>query len=292
MDVSIIIVNYNTLELLRNCINSIKEHTAIISYEIIVVDNASSDGSSAMIMTQFPDVVLILSETNLGFGNANNLGVTKAKGKYVFLLNSDTLIIDNSINTLFNFMEDDASKNIGMCGGNLLTKNLMPNHSYSMYYPTLLNHFLYRIHLTIFLNTNSYNFSNEIKDISIIVGADIFMSKALFSMLGGFDSNFFMYVEDGELCFRVKKSNYRIVSNPHARFIHLQGASSVTSFKLYHEISSYLYYFRKYKNKPYVFLYKNLELAVLFFKCFLLLVTFRHKQLISYLNVIKKIFYA
>ena len=127
MNVSIIIVNYNTSNLLKDCLCSIIEKTQFIEYEIIVVDNNSGDDSVAMVEQQFTNVKLIKNNINLGFGKANNIGYTYAKGKYLFLLNTDTLLINNAIKILFDFMEDPKHSSVGSCGGNLYTNNLKTN---------------------------------------------------------------------------------------------------------------------------------------------------------------------
>ncbi|MGL5902335.1 MAG: glycosyltransferase, partial [Cetobacterium sp.] len=132
MQVSIIIVNYNTLELSKNSIESIFEKIQNIEYEIILVDNDSQDGSKEYFSKEYykSRIKLIQSEKNLGFGKANNLGINIAKGKYVFLLNSDTLLINNVIKILFDFME--KNKSVGLAGANLYNENKEPAHSYNV----------------------------------------------------------------------------------------------------------------------------------------------------------------
>ena len=129
MDVSIIIVNYNTLELTKNTIDSVNEKTKDLNYEIILVDNASTDGSVEFFEKEYKNkIIFIKNDENLGFGRANNRGIKIAKGKYVFLLNSDTLLINNAIKILFDFME--KNNNCGVCGGNLYTLTLQPTNSF------------------------------------------------------------------------------------------------------------------------------------------------------------------
>ncbi|MBL0356225.1 MAG: glycosyltransferase family 2 protein [Chitinophagaceae bacterium] len=267
IDVSVIIVNFNTCQLTSDCIKSVLEKTKDINIEIIVVDNASSDGSVPTIKKMFPGVTVIESHENIGFGKANNLGATSAKGTYLFLLNSDTLLLNNAIGYLAKCMQQDKDNRIGICGGNLFTKELQPNHSYASYYPTLLNIFLYRSRLLkAFNKTDTFNLLDESKEVSIIIGADLFIRKKLFDELGGFDPYFFMYVEDGELNFRVRKAGFKIVSVPAAKIIHYQGKSSTTANKLIMEVSSYIYYFRKHHNQATVAVYKLVELFFAVFK--------------------------
>ena len=123
LDVSIIIVNYNTKELIFNCLESIFSHTNGITFEVIVSDNGSSDGSIEMLKKDFPKVILIENGKNLGFGSANNKALEIAKGKYVFYLNSDTILLNNAVKIFFDYFESHAELNIGGLGCNLQDKN-------------------------------------------------------------------------------------------------------------------------------------------------------------------------
>ena len=124
MDVSIIIVNYNTKDLLKECIDSIYEQTKEITFEIIVSDNGSSDGSIEMLKNYFPSVIIIENNANLGFGAANNRGLKIAHGKYIFYLNSDTVLLNNAVKCFFDFWEQASDKDsIGAIGANLLNEN-------------------------------------------------------------------------------------------------------------------------------------------------------------------------
>lgn len=285
MDVSIIIINYNTSLLLKNCLQSIFKYSTLFEFEIIVVDNASIDDSCQMIKFEFPTVKLIESKTNLGFGRANNLGATYANGKYLFLLNSDTLLIDNSIKVLFDFMNENVDLNVGACCGNLYKEDLSPNYSYSLNLPTLSNIFKYRAHLT--SNDENFNTSNKNKDIANVIGADLFIRKELFDKLDGFDPVFFMYVEDSELSYRIKKNNNRIVSVPTAKFIHLQGKSSTSSFKIKLEIDGYIYFFLKHSNKFSLFIYLILEMFFCILRIFIYLLLIRFKDCMTYISTFK-----
>ena len=135
MDVSIIIVNYNTYDLTLDCINSIKEKTNNIKYEIIVVDNNSPNRIIENLKLE--NVRLVLNSKNGGFGYANNIGNKYAKGKYLFFLNSDTILMNNAIFELFEFMEKKS--NVGICGGNLYTLEHKPTISFERFKPSLIN---------------------------------------------------------------------------------------------------------------------------------------------------------
>lgn len=131
MDVSIIIVNYNTKQLLSDCLSSIKEKTFGIEYEVIVVDNDSTDGSQEMLRQDFQWVRLVESGENLGFGKANNLGMSVANGKYFFLLNSDTLLINNAVKHFFDYAESNSD--FGALGAILFGSDNKPCHSYGSF---------------------------------------------------------------------------------------------------------------------------------------------------------------
>ena len=156
MDVSVIIVSYNTLELTRNCLRSLFKETKEIEYEVIVSDNGSIDGSVEMIKSEFPTVILIENNTNLGFGAANNRALKIAKGKYIFYLNSDTVILNNAVQIFFNYWENsDENHNIGALGANLINENGDIIHSYGKF-PT------YSYEIKSLVITNLVIFINEI----------------------------------------------------------------------------------------------------------------------------------
>ena len=132
MDVSIIIVNYNTRELLRNCLESIYQHTININFEVIVSDNGSQDGSVEMIKKDFSQVILIENNANLGFGTANNRGLAIAKGKYIFYLNSDTVLLNNAVKLFYDYWENSPDKeSIGALGCNLQDGEGNVTHSWA-----------------------------------------------------------------------------------------------------------------------------------------------------------------
>lgn len=284
MDVSIIIVNYNTALLLKNCLHSIIEKTIDLDYEIIVVDNASTDDSVVMIELNFDKVKLIKSDENIGFGRANNKGAKYADGKYFFFLNSDTLLINNAIKILFDFMENDANLNVGACCGNLYKQDLSPNYSYSLNLPSLLSIFKYRAHLRI--KDENFNHTNVNKDIINVIGADLFIKKKLYDLLDGFDPKFFMYVEDSEFSYRINKTKYKIVSIPNAKIIHLQGKSSTNTFKIRMEIDGYLYYFHKHYNDLTVLSYLSLELFFCLLRMMVYVLLFRCDDFKTYRSVL------
>lgn len=260
MDVSVIIVNYNTRQLLYNCISSIIKHTFDIEYEIIVVDNASIDGSQEMVRDFFPFVHLVESETNLGFGKANNLGFDYSSGRNIFLLNSDTLLIENSIKILSEVLDSDTS--IGATGGLLINSNNQQVHSYGIF-PSI-KHKLQGKDFVI----RNINFK-ENRSVDYITGADLMISRSTWLTLGGFDPNFFLYYEETDLQKRMEKMGFKRILVPKTRIIHMEGEStkvnsdrsSKNEWKSLIMFNSMVYYLKKHSSSISFMLFKNLLMA-------------------------------
>lgn len=250
--ISIIIVNYNTLNLTKNTINSIFEKTQNLDYEIILIDNDSKDGSKKFFKNEYgnrENIKFIESDSNLGFGKANNLGLKSATGKYIFFLNSDTLLIDNSIKILFDFMEKNMD--VGVCGANLYDENMNPVHSYDTRIPGIfydLKASLRSIYTKIYKKRLDFNYSDKVIEVGYITGADMFVRRKILDEVDGFDSDFFMYYEESELTNRIKKAGYKIMNIPQAKIIHLEGKSfefKETRFRMVTE-SKYKYFIKVY----------------------------------------------
>lgn len=225
MDVSIIIVNYNTCQMTSECIDSIIQKTVGISYEIILVDNASTDDSKEFFQ-QDSRVRYIYNNENLGFGRANNIGVNFAIGRNILFLNSDTLLVNNAIKILSDYL--DENEFVGAVGGNLYAKNMMPVHSFRRFTPIFFDLSILLVDIPariIFGKNKEHNFTDHVIVVNTIVGADLMIKKNVLDIVGLFDSRFFMYCEETELCHRIRKAHYRIVSVPLAKIIHLEGAS-------------------------------------------------------------------
>lgn len=246
-DVSIVIVNYNTKVLLCDCLDSIFSLTKRIDFEVIVVDNASSDGSETYVRERFPSILWVNSGSNLGFGRANNLGVERAMGKYIIFLNSDTILLNDAVSLFFDHMESNREKeSLGVLGAYLLDKNGNVNISFG-YFPTPIREFAY---LWRKLCHKSIEVSNSDKYVECISGADMFIPRELFLKIGGFDPQIFMYYEETDLQYRLSKIdvNRKVITGP--RIIHLEGGSfkskglSLNRFRMAQ--SSYNYYLRKH----------------------------------------------
>ena len=231
MDVSVIMINYNTEELTRNAINSIFACTEGLSYEIILIDNLSPDGSGEKLSREFGEkIVFLQSGGNLGTSKAFNLGLKHAVGKYILWLNSDILFKENFIGKLFAYMEQNSD--CGICGGNLLNFEGKPMHSFRRRLPSLKTD---RADLSIFRRigrklfkrrSEEYNYTNRPLEVGYITGADMMVRREVFDQIGGFDEDIFMYAEECEFTFRMKQNtDYKVISLPDAKMYHLEGAS-------------------------------------------------------------------
>lgn len=218
MDVSIIIINYNTMQMTSECIDSVIANTTGIKYEIVLVDNASTDGSKEFFEND-NRVKYIYSDINRGFGGGNNLGVKYAEGKYVFLLNSDTLLRNNAIKMLFDFSESQSQ--VCVCGGWLLNRKGEPNIS-KIAFP--------RMNIFEFIKSRFYKESKidytKNQEVDVVCGADMFLPKREFGRVGGFDEGIFMYGDEIELQYRLKLIGVPriVISGP--EIIHFGGGSA------------------------------------------------------------------
>lgn len=232
MDVSVIMINYNTYALTRDALESIFTYTQNLEYEIILIDNQSPDGSGEKLKEAFQGKIkYIQAGGNLGTSKSFNTGVRNAAGKYILWLNTDILIKDNFICQLFRYMEENPQ--CGICGGNVLDFNGNPSHSHDRYDFTLqtvkkqlsIFHCLYRNLLRKQLSLH-YNYTDQPMPVKGIIGADMMIRRELFDLVGFFDEDIFMYCEETEFAYRVShNTNYTIMSIPFAHLYHLDGAS-------------------------------------------------------------------
>lgn len=224
MDVSIIIVNYNTINLLCNTVDSVMQKTSKLIYEIIVVDNNSKDNSKQIINDKYSEKVKYISlSENIGFGRANNEGIQIAKGRNIFLLNPDTILENNGIKILSDYLDDN--RKVGVVGGNLLNEDGSPQPSYTHFYPSINLEIVKLFHLVFLFKNDFYNETTTPKFVKTVYGAAMMVRKSVIQEVGGFDPRFFMYAEEDEWCHRIKKAGYKIVNIPQCVITHLDGRS-------------------------------------------------------------------
>jgi len=256
MDVSIIIVNWNTCDVLRNCLVSIYENTKDIEFEVIVIDNMSSDNSVSMIKATFPQVKLIENSENRGFATANNQAITAAKGRYILLLNSDTVILDNAISKTIRFADNHPEAAVAGCRVLNPDRTLQPT---CFAFPSVLNLFLWTTCLSRLFPKNRFlgrehmmwwNRDN-VKEVDVVTGCFMLIRHAAIEATGLLDERYFIYGEETDWCYRFKQAGWKIMFTPDADIIHLGGASTIqVSLKMTLEyINSMLFFFKKHKSR-------------------------------------------
>lgn len=259
MQISIIIVNFNTKHLTADCIDSIIAKTSEVEYEIILVDNASSDGSQEKFSSD-GRILFLEAGDNLGFGKANNLGAQHAKGDYIFFLNSDTLLLNNAIYEMWRYCEEHKEDNIGGLGCILCDGNNQRCHSYAKlntWKDIVKSYFIAPFCKSKAKEIMAMDAEDESKDafeVGYVTGADLFVSRKVIDECGCFDPDFFMYSEESEMQWRFKKHGYKnmIIKSP--KIMHLEGMSqakkkSPTMKKIIMTQSSLYLYVKKTSSK-------------------------------------------
>jgi N-acetylglucosaminyl-diphospho-decaprenol L-rhamnosyltransferase len=206
--ISIIIVNYNTADLLATCLNSV-EPWSDLGLEVIVVDNASQDDSAAMVIQDFPWVSLIANESNAGFARANNQALKLSRREYVYFLNPDTVVQPGVFDAMIGFMESHTD--VGLAGTRILNPNGSVQSSVERRYP------------------GERRAQTDLRglpgDIAWVLGASMIARRAIVEDLGGFDEDFFLYGEEQDLCLRIRKAGWKIGFIPDAVVVHWGGQS-------------------------------------------------------------------
>lgn len=234
IDVSILVVSYETREMTLAALDSVVRETKDVSYELIVVDNASRDGSAEAIGQAFPEARLIASKENLGFARGNNLAAESARGEYLLLLNPDTLVLDGAIDKLVAFAK--ARPKAQIWGGRTVFLDGSLNPSSCWRRITLWNLFCRASGLTgVFPKSALFNSEayggwrrDSVREVDIVSGCFLLTRRDLWRRLGGFDPHFFMYGEEADLCLRAKALGARPAVTPQARIVHYGGASERT----------------------------------------------------------------
>jgi len=234
MDLSIIIINYKTQDLTLKTLKSVFKATPPKGkMEIILIDNASGDNTPHLVRKKFPQVKVIASQKNLGFAGGNNLGMRKAKGKYVLLLNSDTLVQKNTFVKMTQFMEKNPQVGLATCRINLFHGGLDPASHRGFPAPwAALTYFsgLEKLLPQSKLFSQYHQGWKDLKtthEIDSGTGAFFFLRKKALNQVGLLDENFFMYGEDLDLAYRLKQAGWKIVYTPITKITHLKGASGL-----------------------------------------------------------------
>ncbi len=257
MKLSIIIVNFNVTQLLKSCLQSIQKYVVDVDFEIIVVDNNSSDSSWKSLVQEFSWVTFIESKENIGFSRANNLGIKKAKGEYLLILNPDTELEGFYMKDLLSFA--DSKSNFGCLGVRMHDAEgcFLPESKRSI--PDMFNSFE---KLFIFSTLQNYNiksyYRNDVKEydiaeIEVITGAFLLIKKEIYHLVGGLDNAYFMYGEDIDLCYTLLKKGYKNYYYGKASLLHYKGESTVKDKMYLKRFYGAMFIFVKkyYSNRPF-----------------------------------------
>lgn len=226
---SIVIVNYNVTQLLRNCLLSIQKYCEGIDYEVIVIDNKSTDSSWGDLIPEFPKVYFIASEKNEGFAKANNRAIETAAGEYLLILNPDTELEGFYLNEILNFA--DSKTNFGCLGVRMhdANGNFLPESKRSV--PDMINSF--EKLFTNFKKKKSKSYYRNdvdeygVAEVEVITGAFFLVKKEVYEKVGGLDERYFMYGEDIDLCYTLLNNNYKNYYYGKASILHHKGESTV-----------------------------------------------------------------
>ncbi len=249
---SIIIVNYNTGRLLKDCIASIYRETTILPFDIWVVDNSSTDASVSMIQQNFPQVNLIENKENVGFARANNQAIARCIGNYILLLNPDTLILQNALEKIVDFM--DGHPTVGICGCKVLNEDgtlqlacrrSIPTSGVALFRLTGLSRLFPKSKIMAKYNL-TYLDPNEANEVDAVSGAFLMIRRKVVDNIGKLDERFFMYGEELDWCLRAKKAGWTVMYYPDAEIIHYKGeCSKSNSRKAAFEFYRSMYLFHK-----------------------------------------------
>jgi len=231
VDLSIIVVSYNTRELLCDCLTSIAETVGDLACETIVVDNASIDGSAPMVRRYFPGVRLIRSPENRGFAAANNLGIAVSRGRHVLLLNSDAVLMPGTARAMVDFL--DAHPGAGMVGARLLNPDGSFQYSYADF-PSLTGELLLLTRLAPMVYTPtypSYPLERSVQERSVdwVSGACLMARRATIDAIGPLDESYFMYTEETDWCYRARRGGWSVHYLPEATVVHWVGQSAAAA---------------------------------------------------------------
>ncbi|MFC5861911.1 glycosyltransferase family 2 protein [Acidicapsa dinghuensis] len=260
-DISIVIVSFNTRDVLRQSLQTVVQETGNLKIEVFVVDNNSRDGSVEMVHSEFPFVLALSSAVNLGFGAANNLALKQARGKYIVLLNSDAFLRPDALRLAFQHMEN--APKVGLAGGRLMSRDSSWQPSARMF-PSLRSDFLAMSGLAHrFRDSRFFGYSDrtwadptEPAQVDWVPGAFSIIRADALRQVGFFDPDFFLYSEEVDLCRRIKNAGFNIMYWPDIEIIHIGGESSrqMNSFEMSHvgaqltrwRMRSTLLYYRKH----------------------------------------------
>lgn len=257
INVSIVIISWKMKNLLQSCLKSIYQYSTGLKFEIIVIDNNSLDGTSEMIETEFPGIILLINKENRGVAPARNQGMAIANGKYVLILDADVELIENSILKLFEFMESNPE--CGVVGSKLVSTDRELQFSCKRF-PDLLSFIFRRLeHFDLIKNSKTLRFHtmqdwdhNDIREVDYLIGACQFIRNDVIKKIGMYDDKIFYGPEDIDFCLRVWRAGWKVIYYPLTQIVHHE--QRITKKNIFSSISikhliGILYIYRKYNFK-------------------------------------------
>ena len=270
-DLSVVIVNWNTRDLLRDCLNSIYSQTHDLDFDVWVVDNGSEDGSNEMVENEFPSVILLKNSENLGFSKANNQVMRRSTSTYFLLLNSDTRIVGNTLKGLVDHMERNPDAGGAGCkilnddGSLQLSCGRFPTLWSILFGGEIINNFFRKVFRNKrFFAEYALSDSDHLRyqEVDIIKGCCLVLRKSVLEKIGLLDENYFMYFEEIDLCYRIKQSGMKIIYMPDYDVVHLGGQSTVTAYQsVYRNLYSQEVFFSKNYGAMHAFALRVVVLA-------------------------------
>lgn len=292
IDVSICIVTYQARDLLRDCLRSIYGTVDSVSFEIIVVDNHSEDGTLEMLRSDFPDIRLLVNDHNTGYTKPNNQAIRESNGRYILLINPDTLVEPNTISELANFL--DTHPEVGIVGPKVLNRDgtmqkqcrrseARPWDAFC-YFSGLSTIFPHDRRFAGYLMT--YLSEDTAHEAEAVSGSCMLIRRNVIEQIGGLDENFFAFQEDTDFCRRARLAGWKIFYNPSAQLVHFagEGGSRVQPFRSIVEWHrSYYLYYRKHFAKDYWFVFNWIYYLGMFIKLGIGLLAnlFRRKKIVG-----------
>ena len=258
-DVSIVFTQWNVRDMLRDCLHSVKEKTRGLTYEIIVVDDGSTDGSADMVRAEFPDVILCVNPANIGVAKSYNKGVALARGRFVQMLNTDMILVNNAIRILLDFLEGHPEA--GACAGKLRNRDMTTQVSFGSF-PGILQAFAEAFAMKHLLPFVRWPQAGVCPDESIVTpteaeylsGADMLIRREVIDRIGFFDERYTSYCEETDFCYRIRhQTHWRLFYVPQAEIIHFGGQSfsAIPEYRLRLMYSGYNKFFTKHHGKVY-----------------------------------------
>jgi GT2 family glycosyltransferase len=266
LDLSIIIVNWNTRDLLQRCIADVYANTGSLDYEVIVVDNASQDDSVALLRREFPKVQVIENETNTGFSVANNQGIRISTGRYCLLLNTDAFVHPGALETMVKFMDENPQAGAGGCrlynedGSLQRSCTSFPTLATELWQALWLDRTFPRSRIFGRYWMTYWDFDEDC-EVDSVIGACMILRRDALDEVGLLDEGYFMYSEEVDLCFRMKQAGWKVMFTPKATATHIWGGTSkrisnkTTFLRLF---QSRIRFFRKHYGRTAVLLYKSI----------------------------------